>query len=481
MQWTLGKIGHVLGRVVSSQVADSALAGFSLDSRTVKPGEVFIAIKGPHHDGHNFVSEALDRGAVAALVNDSFLSTERSPSRQCLLGVPDTFQALQQLARFARTSWGGPVLAVTGSTGKTTTKEILAVLLARRHRVLKSEGNYNNEFGLPLTLLRLQSDTEVAVVEMAMTRKGEIAKLCAVAEPNLGIVTNVSPVHLEFFTSLDEIAEAKRELIDGLAARATAVLNADDPRVRRFSRGFRGQVVLFGFGLEAQIRAENLDDRGCDGVAFDLVSNGERQRIRLGLMGRHNVANALAAYAAASQFQIGLTVAAQVFPAVEPVALRGQRLRLSMPGGAGSFTVVNDAYNANPRAVAAMAEAISRTPGVRRRILVLGEMRELGPTGPVLHRETGLQLAKLGNIDLVAGVTGLAAELIAGVRAAGMPEKRALFFDSKEAAADWLCQTVRDGDLVLLKASRAIALETLLDVLCAKFPLEVSAAVKTAV
>ncbi len=474
MQWTLGKIGDVL-RAAPPKLPGELVAGFSIDSRTIKPGEVFFAIRGPRHDGHRFVGEAFDRGAVGAVVSEQLPSQGSGALSDRLLRVADTFQALQELARFARRAWNRPVLAVTGSTGKTTTKEMLAALLARRYQVLKSEGNYNNEFGLPLTLLRLQADTELAVVELAMTHPGEIAKLCAVAEPNLGVVTNVNPVHLEFFSSVEEIAEAKRELIQGLREPATAVLNADDGHVRRFGEQFNGRVVFFGLADEADVRAAKVADSGCEGSEFDLLSGGQRQRIRLPLIGRHNVANALAAFAAASQFEISLKAAAEVFSRLEAPALRGQRLRFSAPSGGEGFTVINDAYNANPRAVAAMAEAISRTRSAKRRILVLGEMRELGETSPALHQETGELIARLGNVDILVGVTGLAAELVAGARRAGMPAARTLFFETKEEATEWLCASVREGDLILLKASRAIALETLVDAFCARFPLEVPA------
>lgn len=477
MQWTIARIGEALRTQVPSEVAPQQVLGFSIDSRTLKPGEVFIAIQGPNHDGHDFVEPAFQRGGVAALVREDYRQTRPTEARKNLIGVPDTFQALQQLARYARTSWGRPVLAVTGSTGKTTTKEMLAALLGSRYQVLKSEGNYNNEYGLPLTLLRLGERAELAVVELAMTRKGEIAKLCAIAEPNLGIVTNVNPVHLEFFASVDEIAEVKRELIQGLVAPATAVLNGDDARVRRFAEGFAGRVVLFGFFGDAYVRAENFDDRGCDGTAFDLIAGGQRARVRLDLIGQHNVTNALAAGAAAHEFKIEPAVAAEVLTGMEALPQRGQRWRFS--SATGPFTVIDDTYNANPRAVAAMAAAVSRTPNVQRRVLVVGEMRELGPTGPELHREAGRYIAALGNIDLLAGVTGLAAEMVAAVRATGWPAERALFFESKDAAADWLCRTIRAGDLVLLKASRAVALETLLDALRAKFELEATPAVTT--
>jgi len=474
MQWTLGKLGDALGVEVPPALSHKYFAGFSIDSRTLQPDAVFIAIKGPNHDGHDFLPQAFARGAPAAIVSQTLHTHFPSELQPNLIAVADTFQALQRLAHFARQSWGRTVLAVTGSIGKTTTKEILATLLARRYRVLKSERNYNNEFGLPLTLLRLQAETELAVVEMAMSHKGEIARLCAVAEPNVGLVTNVNPVHLEFFTSVDEIAATKRELIQGLKNPAVAVLNADDERVRRFAQGFVGRVISFGFSPEADVRAEAVHDQGCAGTEFDLVVGKSRQRVQLALMGRHNVANALAAYAAASLFNIEPSVAAEVFRSLHPVAMRGER-----SGFAAGFTVINDAYNANPRAVEMMTEAVSRTPGFQRRLLVIGEMRELGPAGPALHRQTGAHIATLGNIDFLAGVTGLASELVAGAIAAGLPAAQAQFFETKEAAAQWLCQTVRAGDLVLLKASRAVALETLLEFLQAKFETEAMAAAKT--
>jgi len=474
MQWTVAKIGEALGARVFSSLASAHLAGFSIDSRTLRPGEGFIAIKGPKHDGHNFVSQAFARGALAAIVSETQRRNYPSELQGRLIGVPDTLQALQQLAHFARQSWGRTVLAVTGSIGKTTTKEILATLLAHRYRVLKSERNYNNEFGLPLTLLRLQADTELTVVEMAMSHKGDIAKLCAVAEPNVGLVTNVNPVHLEFFTSVDEIAAAKHELIEGLVNPGVAVLNADDERVRQFAQGFVGRVVSFGFTSAADVRAEAIADRGCAGAEFDLVVGQTRQRVQLGLMGQHNIANALAAYAAASLFDIEPNVAADVFATLQPVALRGECIRF-----VEGFTVINDAYNANPRAVQIMAETISRTPSFQRRRLLIGEMAELGPTGPALHRQTGAHIATLGNIDFLAGVTGLASELVAGAVAAGLPPARTQFFETKEAAAEWLCQTVRPGDLVLLKASRVVALETLLEALKTKFETEATLAART--
>lgn len=463
MKWTATKIGEALGRVAPA-AAGQDITGFSIDSRTLTPGQVFVAIKGPNHDGHDFVAQALDRGAALAIVQ-----TGRRPSygglpQGRLLEVPDTFVALQELARFARRAWGLTIVGVTGSTGKTTTKEMLAALLATRYRVLKSEGNLNNEYGAPLSLLRLADDHQIAVLEMAMSHKGELAKLCRVVEPNVGVVTNVAPVHLEFFSSIDEIAEAKRELIRGLVPPAVAVLNADDAYVSRFPEGFEGQVVRFGLEKPAAVRAVNIRDIGCLGTEFDLESGGRRARLKLPLPGRAHISNVLAAFAAANLHGIELEEAAHVLAQFEPAPMRGGRIIFS-----AGFTVVNDAYNSNPRALAAMAEALSRTPNARRRILVAGEMKELGPTSSEWHCKTGEGITRLGNIDFLAAVAGDARYLADGAIAAGMRKERARFFASKEEAADWLCGVVEPGDWIVLKASRGVGLETVLEALRNRF------------
>lgn len=467
MQWTFGKLSEALRVAASFALTHKTISGFSIDSRTIRPGEAFIAIKGPRHDGHDFVPQVLKRGAVAAIVSEERRMTYPSEIHKHLVGVLDTFEALQQLARFARRSWGRVVIGVTGSTGKTTTKDLLAALLSTRHQVLKSEGNLNNEYGLPLTLLRLQAGHEVAVLEMAMAHKGELAKLCSVAAPNIGLVTNVAPVHLEFFQSVEEIAEAKRELIHNLAPPAIAVLNADDPQVKGFGEGFSGKVLHFGMEKAAEARVEQIADHGCAGSEFDLVFGPKRARVHLPLPGRPHIANALAAFAVASLFKIEPADAAAVFARFQPAPMRGELVRFA-PG----FTVVNDAYNSNPRALAAMADALSRTPDAHRRLLVAGEMKELGPTSADLHRQAGERIAALGNIDFLAGVAGDARYIVEGAVAARMAADRARFFEAKETAADWLAGTVQAGDWVLLKASRGVALETVLEALRARFAAE---------
>ena len=260
-----------------------------------------------------------------AVVAADRLSGFAEPYRSKLLAVPDTLAALQELARAVRTRWGRRLAAVTGSAGKTTTKEILAALLAARFRVLKSEGNLNNEYGLPLQLLRLEEADEAAVVELGMSHAGELKRLAEIARPDVGVVTRVAPVHLEFFASVDEIALAKRELIEGLAGReSVAVLNADDPRVARFAQVAPGRVVTFGVAERADFRAENIQDRGLNGSEFDFLGPEGRARLSLPLAGRHNISNALAALAAASVWGVGAAEAREVFPKLEATGMRGR-------------------------------------------------------------------------------------------------------------------------------------------------------------
>src|SRR5690242_3711785 len=288
MRWNLAKVASALGVEVPARADSMArLAGVSIDSRSVRAGELFVAIRGPRFDGHDFVGAALGSGAAAAVVEGSRAADYPEEIRGKLLAVADTLRALQQLARTYCDDWrkakpGRRVAAVTGSVGKTTTKEILAALLGAKFRVLKSEGNLNNEYGLPLTLLRLEPEDEAAVVELGMSHRGELRRLAEIAEPEVGVVTRVAPVHLEFFASVDEIALAKRELIEGLAgADSVAVLNADDPRVARFAEVARGRVLTFGCEKAAQFRAEKVQDYGAAGSEFEFVGPRERTRLKL--------------------------------------------------------------------------------------------------------------------------------------------------------------------------------------------------------
>ncbi len=467
MRWTVQEIALALHAPVPTGTDPLArVAGVSIDSRTLVPGQLFVAIRGPHHDGHEFVGAALQAGALAAVVAAESLGNYPDAIRSKLVGVPDTLAALQDLAHAVRRAWGRRIAAVTGSVGKTTTKEILAALLGAKFRVLKSEGNLNNEYGLPLALLRLDPEHEAAVVELGMSHRGELRRLAEIAEPEVGVVTQVAPVHLEFFSSVDEIALAKRELIEGLAGpAAVAVLNADDPRVARFAEVARGSVLTFGFSAGAQFRAENISDRGADGSAFDLVSPQGRLRLDLPLPGRHNVANALAALAAASVWGIGSAEAAAVLPHLSPGEMRGRLLRFS-----NGMALINDSYNSNPVALRAMIELLAGTPGYRRRILAAGEMLELGPESAMLHREAGRQAASQ-KLDWVLGVQGHAAGLVQGAVEAGLPAECSRFAASSSDAAAFLLELLRPGDLLLVKGSRGARMERIVEALRARYAL----------
>jgi UDP-N-acetylmuramoyl-tripeptide--D-alanyl-D-alanine ligase len=467
MQWKVEEVARALGCAIPTGLDPLArLAGVSIDSRTVGGGQLFVAIRGPRFDGHAFVAAALEAGAAAAIVSNEHLAGYPEAIRGKVLGVPDTLAALQELARAVRRSWGRRIAAVTGSVGKTTTKEILAALLGAKLRVLRSEGNLNNEYGLPLTLLRLDPADEAAVLELGMNHAGELRRLAAIAEPEVGIVTRVAPVHLEFFSSVDEIALAKRELIEGLHGPDTvAVLNADDPRVARFADVARGRVLTFGIDKSAQFRAERIEDRGAEGSAFDFVFPGGSARLSLPLPGRHSVENSLAALAAASVWGVGADEAAVVFPKLLPGEMRGRLLRFEL-----GFAVINDTYNSNPVALAAMIELLVQTPRYRRRILAAGEMLELGPLSERLHREAG-RLAGTKKLDWVIGVQGQASKLVAGAVEAGVAAGNARFFRTSSDAAAFVSELIQPGDLLLVKGSRGVKMERVVEALRENFAL----------
>ena len=424
--------------------------GYSIDSRTVSPGELFFAVKGERLDGHDFVAAALERGAVAAVVRKDQL--HHFPGNIKLLPVNDTLVALQTLATAVRKLWGKALIGVTGSAGKTTTKEAVAHVLASKFRVLKSEGNFNNHFGLPLMLLKLELQHDLAVIEMGMSHAGEIRALAGIAHPDIGVVTNVAPVHLEFFDSLAGIARAKYELIESLPSNGTAVLNADDEYVSQFGRDFNGKVIKYGTSIGADVFAHNVQSNGAEGSEFDIVVAGTREHARLPLIGNHNVLNALAAVSVSLASGIKVSEAVAALSTLKPADKRGQVLQL------GNITVINDCYNSNPKALRAMVDALSAMKAARR-IVVAGEMLELGPEGEALHRESGRHIAEK-KIDVLLGVRGLAHALVDGAKQAGT---RAEFVATPEEAGEWLAREARDGDVVLLKASRGVKLERALD------------------
>ena len=370
MKLALGRIAEFLSATGEFENKSVAQA-YSIDSRTVRPGDLFFAVKGERLDGHDYVEQALEKGAVAAVVRSDQLA--RYAVKTGLLAVTDTLVALQGLATAVRRMWGKPLIGVTGSAGKTTTKEAIAHVLSTRFRVLKSEGNLNNHFGLPLMLLKLEPEHDIAVIEMGMSHAGEIAALAKIAQPEIGVVTNVAPVHLEFFKSVADIARAKYELIEALPTDGVAVLNADDEYVSQFGRDFKGKVVTFGLRLR-RMSAPKISSARRAGLDLRHRNLQLPEKAVLPLVGEHNIYNALAAVAVGLERGLTPSEAVSALASLSPPDKRGQVVQV------GNITVINDCYNSNPKALDAMVAALAEMPA-KRRIVVAGEMLELGPQG----------------------------------------------------------------------------------------------------
>ncbi len=452
----LGEVLSATGGTLSPGSDAVVCTSVSIDSRSLEPGALFFAIRGPRFDGHEFLAAAAARGALAAVV-------DREPPAHAglpLLRVADTTRALGDLARHVRRRAALPLVAITGSVGKTTTKEMTAQLLATRGAVLKTEGNLNNQYGLPLTLLRLRPEHTAAVVELGMSAPGEIRALARLAEPDVATITRVAPVHLEFFPDEDAIAAAKAEILEGLGPDGVAVLNGDDPRLRRIGEGFAGRVVWFGRDRRFEVSAESW--RGtASGMRFGLRIAGRALDVALPLAGPHFVSNFLAAAAAAHVLGVAPEAMAEAALSLSAARHRGELRRL----GEG-VSLLDDCYNSSPAALEAALVALALVPG-RRRVALLGDMLELGPAGPALHRALGRSLA--GRVEVVAGVGPLARGFLDGALEAGLASDAVHHFATAGEAATVVPTIVRPGDAVLVKASRGLRLESLVDALVERF------------
>ena len=425
--------------------------GVGTDSRTLRPGQLFVALKGPNFDGHRFVTQALAKGAAAALVGRDYKSD--ADSQACLLAVEDTLTALGDLAAAWRREHTALVAAITGSNGKTTTKEMLAGILAGRHRVLKNQGNFNNLIGLPLTLLTLSEEHTACVVEMGMNAKSEIKRLTEIAGPEAGIVTNVGPAHIGLLGSLEAVAAAKAELFQGLSPAATALVNLDDPFLAPWVQRLRCRAVTFGLTANAQVRGRDLRGSGA-GQEFTLeLPQGEPMRISLAVPGRHNVQNALAAAAGAWALGQGGEAIKAGLATFRPV-----KGRLIPTPAANGALLLDDTYNANPASLTAGLETLKAMAEGRRPALILGDMLELGDASAGLHRQAGRNAAQAG-CRLVFAVGRFAADVAAGAKEAGLATASALAFDSWESLAEAARGMLGQGDIVLVKGSRGMAME----------------------
>ena len=420
------------------EIAGTQFTGYSVDTRTLQPGDLFFALRGESFDGNNYIEQALAKGAAAIIA-------ERS-APGLVLTVPDSLQALQQLAAWARDRWTGDVIGVTGSAGKTSTKDVIASLLSVKFHVGKTVGNFNNHVGLPLSILRLPEDAQVAVLELGMNHAGEIRDLARIARPRIGVVTNVGYAHIEFFESIEGIAAAKRELIEALPPEGVAILNTDDSLVAAFPAP---KAKTYGLNPGADFRAQDvqfLRDRTrfqVRGVAFETQ-----------LLGRHSVRNILAGIAVAAEYGLTLNDLQEPVSQLQPGAMRGERTCYH------GIYLLNDCYNSNPDAAKSMVDVLRDTPAARR-IAVLGEMRELGRWSGILHRDVGSYVATSG-IDMLVGIRGAAKEMVDAAIAAGLPGNAAYFFEDPGEAGERLRSIAREGDAILFKGSRGTHVETAL-------------------
>jgi UDP-N-acetylmuramoyl-tripeptide--D-alanyl-D-alanine ligase len=443
--------GAVLEAPTSVENAGALVAtGYSIDSRTVAPGELFFAVRGERLDGHDFVTAAFELGAVAAVVSRArAASLPDAALAHPLLIAEDPLFALQSLAMHVRRQWGRLVVAITGSAGKTTTKEAVAAALGAKFNVLKSQGNLNNGFGLPLQLLRLMPEHEFAVVELGMNHSGEIAALARIATPDWGVITNVGTAHIENFNEGQAgIARAKFELIEALSANGVAFLNCDDAYAAQFGRDFHGRVVYFGSGPIADPQILSVDE-DLKGLHIRYRAREHEGDFTLHMLGAHNASNALAGLAVALEAGVDLDAAVKAIASLTAGDKRGQVIEI------GGATILNDSYNSNPEALRSMIHTLAARPAAGRRILVAGEMLEMGEHSPALHIAAGRAAAEAG-LDLVVAVQGNAEHLATTACAGGVP---AVFLRDAETAGQWLAQNLRTGDVVLVKGSRGVHLE----------------------
>ena len=457
LEWVAGAVG---GRVTAGDVAEE-VGDISIDSRTLHAGDFFVALHGAAFDGHAFVGEAFARGACGAMVERNAVDLSEP---HAVVEVDDTTRALQDLAHAVRREAGARVVAITGSAGKTTTKEAVAEFLSSRYRVVKNKGNLNNHIGLPLSLMQLRDRPDVAVMELGMNHQGEISTLVRVAEPDVRVWTNVGDAHLGFFDSSDAIADAKAEILE-LADRDTAlVCNADDTRVMARVTPFAGRTVTFGILHEATVQASEVEDLGVEGMRAHVSTPAGERTLETPLIGRSNLSNVLAATAVALDCEVELDDIVSRAAKLHPAERRGAVRRFE-----SGVTLIDDSYNSSPSALRGALDVLAKEARAPRRVAVLGEMLELGGHALPLHRECGKAAAAAG-LGLLFTIGGEGARTLAGAAvAAGMPETSVRHFETSEGAAGEVAGTLRSGDLVLVKGSRSTRTDLVADRIAVEF------------
>ncbi len=437
---------------------DESFSGISIDSRKIKKGELFIAIKGDKFDGHSFISGSLKRGARGVIYSEK-IKTERlikAFPKSVFVEVDDTLKALQNIARFYRRKFSVPLIGITGSNGKTTVKEMADTIMSRRFRTIKNPGNLNNHIGLPLSLLNLDKRHEIGIFELGMSRAGEIKELCKIAVPTAGIVTNAGLAHAENFKSIRDIAKAKAELIYSLPRSGVAIINGDDKNLVNAVRRFKGRKIFFGKGTDNDVRAEEIDEKGLE-IDFTLCIGKKRQRISLPVIGEHNVYNALAASACSYHFGVtreGIKKGLESY--------RGVHLRLEIIKTPEGINILNDSYNANPPSMTKALDSFSKISAKGKKILLLGDMLELGRIAMRCHREIGVIVAK-GNYDFLFTVGKFAKNIAISSVKEGMQKEKVKSFKSPKEVINPLRKLLSRGDWILVKGSRGMKLDEIVN------------------
>jgi UDP-N-acetylmuramoyl-tripeptide--D-alanyl-D-alanine ligase len=466
--WTVNEISEGCRGTIEGDFHNTesgVIGGFSIDSRTIRPSELFVALQGPRFDGHDFIDPIFQRGAAGAVVSRAVFQLRQKAwapfyRHHFFILVEDPLTALQSMAIWHRDRFQVPLVGVTGSNGKTTTKEMAASILSRRGPVLKNEGNFNNHIGLPLSLLRLRPEHQAAVLEMGISQKGEMKRLCEIARPTVGLVTNVGPAHLEFLGDLAGVAKEKTTLFEAIQPGGIGVINLDDPYLEPWERKLANRWT-FGLDSDADVTASGIEQKAKETrFTLHLNRNGENARMVLPILGHHQVYNALAAAAVASALGLGLNEIREGLEQFRPVALRTEILKIR------GADVLLDAYNANPASMKAALQMLasygpeggSRS---RRKIALLGDMLELGDSAEGAHLEIGKWAAQMG-VDLLMAVGAWAESVAEGARGEGMPAGAIFVHPDLESAQKFLQEEMREGDCLLIKGSRGMKMERVL-------------------
>lgn len=462
MKLTLDDILKATGGELLKRGKSDAFEGVGIDTRTIKGNEVFVAVRGAHFDGHDFLGEAVRKGTPAVVVaRHQSVSGQASPAPLAddisVVRVKDTVTALGDIASWWRKKYAAPCVAITGSNGKSTTKEMASAIASVRGPVLKTEGNFNNLIGLPLTVFRWEKEHKTAVLEMGMNAKGEIRRLAQVARPEIGLITNVTAAHLEKLQSVEGVAEAKGELFEVMAGKGIAIVNDEDPWVKKLGKKYGGQTITFGMQNTSDVQFRHMESTDLSSTDLTLSIMGKERTIRLPLPGTHNVMNAMAAVAVGVALKIDLDDILSRVVEFHPMAMRFERVQL-----ANGVCMVNDSYNANPQSMKAAFRTVGSAKRAGRFIAVLGDMLELGLQSAALHREVGRTAAESG-IDKIFIFGNFASEMAEGAREGGIDSSKVEEFDDIDALKRSVENEIRAGDVLLVKGSRGMRMERIVE------------------